>query len=103
MVGELASNCLDFLGISSQPSILRFLQALFCNSPVLITDPWIVREVLLVVLHPPNSGSCITGTNKNNNLIRTSGNECIDDKVGNDKIECLAGNDKLSQIVCPTV
>ena len=45
---------------------------------------------------PPNSGACITGTDKNDNLIGTSSNDCIDAKGGNDKIAGHAGNDKLN-------
>jgi hypothetical protein len=45
---------------------------------------------------PPNSGGCITGNDKNDNLIGTSQNDCIDGKGGNDKISGLAGNDKLN-------
>jgi len=40
-------------------------------------------------------GSCLTGTQKNDNLIGSSGNDCIDGKRGNDKISGLAGNDKV--------
>ena len=46
--------------------------------------------------NPPSSGACVTGTQKNDNLIGTSGNDCIDAKGGNDKIAGLAGHDKLN-------
>ncbi len=44
---------------------------------------------------PPN-GACTSGTDKNDNLIGSSGNNCIDGKGGNDRITGLAGNDKLT-------
>ena len=43
-----------------------------------------------------SNGVCVTGTNKNDNLIGTSGNDCINGKGGNDKIAGLQGNDKLN-------
>jgi Ca2+-binding RTX toxin-like protein len=45
---------------------------------------------------PTSNGNCVTGSDKNDNLIGTSGNDCIDGKGGNDKIAGLAGNDKLN-------
>ena|SRR4029078_11218249 len=41
-------------------------------------------------------GNCLTGSNKDENLIGTLKNDCIDAKGGNDKIAGLAGNDKLN-------
>jgi Ca2+-binding RTX toxin-like protein len=43
-----------------------------------------------------SNGVCVTGTDKNDNLIDTSGNDCIDGKGGNYKIAGLQGNDKLN-------
>lgn len=43
-----------------------------------------------------SNGVCVTGTDKNDNLIGTSGNDCINGKGGNDKIAGLQGNDKLN-------
>jgi hypothetical protein len=49
-----------------------------------------------IIAGNPNSGNCITGTDKNENLIGSSQNDCINGKGGNDKISGLAGNDKLN-------
>lgn len=39
---------------------------------------------------------CVTGTDKNDNLIGTSGNDCLDGKGGYDKNAGFQGNDKLN-------
>jgi Ca2+-binding RTX toxin-like protein len=65
------------------------------DPPCTITQGPIARATYLVSTSP-HPASCLTGTEKNDNLIGTSENDCIDGGNGNDKITGLAGNDKLN-------